>query len=230
MVEFPYAVFTAFGLGLLCTVHPCPLTLNIAAISYICGRSNGVIRSLLMGAAFIAGYVFSLTLLTVVVMFGIFSVPGIANRLQEIMGYFIGPLLVLAGMILCKLLPWSFSPTGAGGLGKIKKRNHWSYNGTFFMGAILAVTFCPASAAVFFGVFIPLTIKFESTLLLPLFFGLGSGLPLIVSTAAIAKGISVASRIRNKENLYRRISIFAGAVLIIIGISIILNRVFGYSL
>ncbi len=98
------------------------------------------------------------------------------------------------------------------------------------MGAILAVTFCPASAALFFGVFIPLTIKSESTLLLPLFFGSGAALPLIVAAAAIAKGISAARRIRDKEDLYRKISIFAGAVLIIIGIFITLNRVFGYSL
>ncbi len=226
MIEFWSVAFTAFGLGLLCTIHPCPLTVNIAAISYICGWSKGAIKTLLMGVTFISGYVLCLILLTVVVMYGIFSVPEIANRLQEIMGYLIGPLLVLAGMILCEILPWSLSPQRTGKFGNIKKRRNRGYGSTFILGVILAVTFCPASAAVFFGVFIPLTIKYESTLLLPLFFGLGASLPLIISTLLIVKGIAVANRIQKKENLYRKISIFAGAALIFIGIYITFDRVF----
>ena len=46
------------------------------------------------------------------------------------------------------------------------------------LGVLFALSFCPVSAALFFGSVLPLAVKFESSIWLPFCYGLGTALPL----------------------------------------------------
>ena len=59
---------------------------------------------------------------------------------------------------------------------------------------IFALTFCPGSAALFFGSFIPLAVKYESGILLPSLFGAGTALPVVVFAILIAAGTRAVGR------------------------------------
>ena len=50
------------------------------------------------------------------------------------------------------------------------------------MGILFAVSFCPVSAAIFFGSLIPLSIKQGSDILLPSLYGAGTALPVLALT------------------------------------------------
>ena len=50
------------------------------------------------------------------------------------------------------------------------------------MGFLFAMSFCPVSAALFFGIVIPLALKFQSRIFLPFLYGAGTAAPVIGST------------------------------------------------
>jgi cytochrome c biogenesis protein CcdA len=93
------------------------------------------------------------------------------------MRLFLGPVLILVGMILADLL--HLNRFYSGKIFLWLKKKQWSGIYALPMGAILALSFCPATAAIFFGILIPITIQHDQILLFPLIFSLGATLPLI---------------------------------------------------
>jgi threonine/homoserine/homoserine lactone efflux protein len=84
---------------------------------------------------------------------------------------------------------------------------------------LFALSFCPTSAALFFGSLIPLAIESKSVVVLPALYGLGTALPVFAFAVLIALGAkSVAAafkRLTALEVWARRIT---GAVFVGIGI------------
>jgi threonine/homoserine/homoserine lactone efflux protein len=68
------------------------------------------------------------------------------------------------------------------------------------MGAVFALSFCPVSAALYFGSLIPLALENRSALLLPSLYGIGTALPVVALSCALMGGIQAAS------HFYRRIT------------------------
>ena len=58
--------------------------------------------------------------------------------------------------------------------------------GSFFLGALFALAFCPYSGALFFGILIPMTLSAGEGLALPVVFSIGTGLPVILFAFVIA--------------------------------------------
>ena len=58
--------------------------------------------------------------------------------------------------------------------------------GALPLGILLALSFCPVSAWIFFGSLMPLAIKYHSPLLMPSLYGVGTALPALVFAALIA--------------------------------------------
>ena len=58
--------------------------------------------------------------------------------------------------------------------------------GSFFIGIIFALAFCPYSGALYFGMLIPMTISSIDGLYLPIIFAFGTGLPVILFTYLLA--------------------------------------------
>jgi cytochrome c biogenesis protein CcdA len=99
--------------------------------------------------------------------------------------------------------------------------------GAFPLGILFALSFCPSSAALFFGSLIPLTLKNESPILFPCLYGIGTGLPVLIFAVIIAFGV------KNISSIFRKVTVMefwtrkvTGVVFILIGIYYVLAHIF----
>jgi len=221
---------TACWLGILTSISPCPLATNIAAISYI---GKGVSKPRLVflsGFIYVAGRMLTYTALGALIVASIFSVPEIARMLQKNMNIFLGPILILAGLVLLKVIRFSLS-----GLSISEKMQNrvagYGVWGSGLLGIIFALSFCPISAALFFGSLIPLSIKHNSSFILPSLYGIGTGLPVIIFAFLFALGAKYVSSVFNKltqmELWARRIT---GIIFLLVGIYYSMIYIFNIAL
>jgi len=96
------------------------------------------------------------------------------------------------------------------------------------LGMAFALSFCPVSAALFFGSLIPLAAQHDSPVLLPTVYGIGTGLPAVGVALLIALGVKrlghVLDRVQVFERSARRVT---GVVFILVGVFEVLRGVFG---
>jgi len=102
MIEFAY--FTAFWLGILTAISPCPLATNIAAISFIGKHVHRRKRVFLSGLSYTIGRTFTYVFLGVAISSGLFALDQVSRFLQKYMNEIIGPAMILLGMILLGLI------------------------------------------------------------------------------------------------------------------------------
>ena len=213
---FAGAIWAAW-LGVLTSISPCPLATNIAAVSFI-GNDGTPRRIVSCGLAYAAGRMAAYLALAVVLVAGILSSSWMSNFLQHYMNRILGPILILTGMVLLELLSWN--PTGSGLGGRIRRRaEKGGVTGALILGTAFALSFCPVSAAIFFGSLIPLSLKHRSMFSFPLLFGAGTALPVLLFAGLIAFGARsigrVYDRLRQMERWGRRVT---GTVFILVGI------------
>ncbi|PIP31638.1 cytochrome C biogenesis protein, partial [bacterium (Candidatus Gribaldobacteria) CG23_combo_of_CG06-09_8_20_14_all_37_87_8] len=127
----------------------------------------------------------SYTILATLIYFGLSSFQ-VSNIFQGWGDKILGPVLIIIGLIMFGVIKINF---GKGGerIEKIKIRlAQKGFVGSFLLGAIFALAFCPYSGVLFFGALIPLVLKSAEGLLLPSIFALGTGLPVIIFSFIIA--------------------------------------------
>lgn len=223
-------ILSAIWLGILTSISPCPLATNITAISYL-GRDASSTRTVLFsGLFYIAGRTTSYLLLSALIVASFLSVPDVSHFLQKYMNKILGPVLILTGMFLLELLHLNIGISTEGEkLKRFTRRNR--YTGSLILGIVFALSFCPVSAALFFGGLLPLSIKFNSIFLLPALFGIGTALPVIAFALLIAVGTRHLSKIFDRITQFdfwmRKIT---GIIFIIIGIYLSLTHIFGIQL
>ena len=227
MDTFLLTAVSALWLGVLTSISPCPLATNIVAISFISRRVGSPRRVLLTGIFYTAGRTLTYVVLAVFVVASLLSVPRVANALQEHMNKALGPILVLSGMVLLELI--RVTPRGSG-IGEKMQARAAGYGvwGAGLLGIVFALSFCPVSAALFFGSLIPLSLKSGSSVVLPSLYGVGTALPVFAFAVVIALGTRWVSTAFNKltqmEVWARRLT---GAVFIAVGIYLSLVHIFG---
>lgn len=217
------ATLAAAWLGILSSVSPCPLAINVAAISYLLrGRKTG--RAFVGGAAlYILGRSAIMALVGFLVVRGVFAVPDLAFVLQKSMNRFLGPLFVLLGVFVLDLVPIHFPWTRK--LGKI--RFGQGLGSSFLMGVVFGLAPCPVTAALFFGALVPLAVEHASPALLPLVFGAGTALPVALAAGLGFLGVSVLARaLLSFSTLDRWLTFANGVIFIGLGIFYILTFVF----
>jgi cytochrome c biogenesis protein CcdA len=179
---------SAIWLGILTAISPCPLATNIAAISFI-GRQLGNDRGVLIsGLLYTAGRVLAYVVLGVGITAGVMVSGELSRFLQLYMNEILGPALILLGMILLEMIGSGISMNF---IRTEKLHKHAEKNGVILalpIGFVFALSFCPVSAGLFFGALIPLTLKSGGSFLLPLVYGIGTALPVIVFAFLIAFG------------------------------------------
>lgn len=217
----------ALWLGILTSISPCPLSTNIAAISYVGRRVEKTRCVLFSGLLYTLGRSLAYLAVGVLVTKGLLSIPGVSMFLQKYMNLFIGPLLLIVGILLLDLFRISF---GGGGVGSAMKKRIDSMGiwGAGILGLIFALAFCPTSAGLFFGGLIPLAVKSNSAVLLPVLYGVGTALPVIGFSLLLAFSTHLVGAFFNKltaiEIWVRRIT---AAVMILVGVILILKHNFG---
>jgi len=209
---------SALWLGILTSLSPCPLATNIAAVSFIGKQYRKTSVVVLSGVAYVLGRMAAYLGLGAVLIAGILSTPRLSGFLQKSMNKILGPVLILAGMALLDLL--RFPPSG-GGIGEKmrEKAGKGGIPGAGLLGILFALSFCPVSAALFFGSLIPLSVRSGSPVFYPLLFGFGTGIPVIAFAVMIAFGMrSIEAVFRGVTRVELWVRRITGAVFIVAGI------------
>lgn len=218
---------TALWLGVLTSISPCPLATNIAAISFIGRRLDSRPAVLLSGLLYTLGRVLAYVAIAAVIIAGLLAIPALSNWLQKYMHQLLGPLLVVAGMFLLDL--FALPRSGGGTTEALGKRAAQAGAiGALLLGLLFAVTFCPVSAALFFGSLVPLALEQRSPVLMPVVYGLGTALPVVVFAVIIAFSAQALGRVFNALTAFARwAKLVTGVVFILTGIYLTLHYVFG---
>lgn len=217
----------ALWLGVLTSISPCPLATNIAAISYIGKRVERPALVFWSGMFYTLGRTLAYTALGMLLVASLLSIPELSFFLQTNMNKILGPVLIIVGMFLLGLIPLNF---GGGGFGSsIKdKAQDWGIWGAGALGMLFALSFCPVSAALFFGSLIPLAVKFESGFVIPALYGVGTAVPVVAFALLLGVGIHSVSKwfqkITKVELWARRIT---GAIFILVGVYSSLAHIIG---
>jgi cytochrome c biogenesis protein CcdA len=217
----------AFSLGILTSISPCPLATNIAAVSYIGRRLGSPRQVLLSGILYTLGRTAAYLALGVLIAASILSMPAVSHALDKYMNRALGPILVVAGMFLLGLLGFS-APGPAMSAGVQKRVESGGLWGAALLGMLFALSFCPVSAALFFGSLVPLAVAHRSVFAIPAIYGVATGLPALVFAVLLATGAKRAGAAFNRlaaiERWARRVT---GAVFVVVGILYSLTYIFG---
>jgi cytochrome c biogenesis protein CcdA len=206
-----WPILSAWALGILTAISPCPLATNITATSYIARTLNGRNKVLLSGLLYTLGLAFTYTMIALIISLGA-SKFHIAKFFQGNGEKFVGPIMIIIGLIMLNVIKFNF-------LGKSDLKNKLvdkfkdrGLLGSFLLGALFAMAFCPYSGAMYFGMLIPMTIESEMGITLPLFFALGAGSLVLFFTVVIAFSIqklgAYFKRITQIEKVMRYIAAF----------------------
>jgi len=184
---------SAVLLGLLCSVSPCTMATNVAALAYVGRKASQRGYAVMTAVLYTLGRMFSYTVIGVLIVLVGLEVSGLSRFLQGAGVRVLGPLLIAVGILLLVIdrLPTLsgsgiFSRLGAkfGDLGML---------GGFPLGALFALAFCPYSGVLFFAVLIPLALKTTGGVVLPAVFAIGTGVPVLIFGALLSFGASRAT-------------------------------------
>ncbi len=225
---FLAAMGLALWFGIQTAVCPCPMATNIAAISFI-GRRVGSPRQVLLGGLLYSlGRTLTYVALAVLLLSTILANSDVSVFLQKYMTQILGPIVIVVAMFLLQTIRLgSFS--GPGVSQEMQKRlESLGIWGALAMGVLFAASFCPGPAIWFFGSLMPLAVKCNSTITLPLLYGVGTALPVVFLAVLIALS---AQRVGKAFNMISRFEWWArritGVVFLVVGIVFSLEYCFG---
>lgn len=214
-------VLTAFLLGLLTAISPCPLATNIAAIGYIGKDIEDRRRVFLNGLLYTAGRIVAYTVLGLVLiliirqgasMFGIQKFIGTWGELL------LGPALIVIGLLMLfdhrlNLPQFGFNGSNVEGL---KKHGGW---GAFLLGVLFAMAFCPTSGMFYFGMLIPMSATATLGYLLPAVFAFATALPVLVVAWLLAFSMQKVGKFYGRiKGIERLTTVIVGVLFVLIGL------------
>ncbi len=203
-------VITAFVLGLLTAVSPCPLATNITAIGFIGKDIENRHRIFINGLLYTLGRILTYTVLGFILIpilregASMFSVQKAVSKYGEIL---IAPLLIVIGIYMLDLIKLNIPKISVNGE-YVKKRTKGSW-GALFLGILFSLAFCPSSGIFFFGMLIPLSAAEAGGYLLPVVYAIATGLPVILVAWVLAYSVAglgkFYNRIQSFEKWFRKI-------------------------
>ena len=213
-------VLTAFLLGLLTAISPCPLATNIAAVGFIGRNIENKKRVFINGLLYTLGRVLSYTLLGVVLimilregssMFGIQKTIGTWGELL------IGPMLLIIGLFML----WGdrLNLPNFGFNGNAEGLARKGGVGALLIGVLFALAFCPTSGVFYFGMLIPMSATATAGYLLPAVFAVATAIPVLVVAWILAFSVQQMSSFYGRiKTVQKWLNIIVGILFIVIGI------------
>jgi cytochrome c-type biogenesis protein len=222
-------ILSAFWLGILTSISPCPLATNVAAISFVARNLGSPHKVLWSGILYSVGRMVVYIAIAVLAVVSLLSLPEVSFFLESNMHKIIGPILIIVGIVLLDVLPISFSTSFLSN--SIQARaGKWGIWGSGLLGVVFALTFCPLSAALFFGSLIPLAVDGKSAVLMPSVYGLGTALPVFGFALVMAFGVKSLGKFFEKltqiEKWARKVTAF---VFIAAGLYLLLKSILGFT-
>jgi len=200
-------LLSAFILGLLTAISPCPLATNITAIGFIGKELENRNRVFYSGLIYTVGRAISYTALALILYLGADQLK-FSGFFQQYGEKIIGPLLIVIGLVMLGIIKFNFLSTGKL-TERFQQKERKGYLDVLLLGIVFALAFCPYSGVLYFGMLIPLTITNASGLYLPIIYSIGTGIPVIIFAWLIAYTISgvggLFNKIRTFEIWFRRV-------------------------
>lgn len=216
-----WPVITAFTLGLLTAISPCPLATNITAIGFISRDIENRKRVFINGLLYTLGRVIVYTLLGMIIIpvlqegASMFAIQKGVSQWGEL---FIGPALIVAGVFMLWGNRLNLPKFGFRG-GDTKVKNLKGGIGSLMLGMLFALAFCPTSGVFYFGMLMPMAAISAGGYWLPVSFAIATSLPVICIAWILAyyvRGIGhFYNRMKSFEKWMKRIS---GILFISVGI------------
>lgn len=213
-------VITAFLLGLIVALHPCPLAANIAAMGYIAKDMGKGRRILVNGLFYTLGRMLAYSLLGIVLIAafrGSVDMQALGQWFGEWGERLLSPVLIIIGayFLLTKFLHRHEHCPKLPVLG-LHLQGH---AGSLVLGIFLALSFCPESAIVYFGMLMPLSAKADAGMFLPVVFSIATAIPTVLIAWVVAYGVSGTSIIREGMHAVQKwMSVIVGIAFIAAGV------------
>lgn len=180
--------------GLLTSISPCPLATNLAATAYLARRVDSRRRAVMGAVAYTLGRVGAYAAIAGLLALGAASAPAVSQNLQRWMAPLLGPVLVLTAMVLLGLIALPFQSSIAT-QDRAEKLATGGLMGEFALGFLFALSFCPVSAALFFGSLIPLAIGSDRIFAPVIVYGIGTAAPVAGFALLMVFSAHAASRL-----------------------------------
>lgn len=213
-------ILTAFLLGLLTALSPCPLATNIAAIGFIGKSINNRNRIFFNGLLYTLGRVVAYTLLGMVLIAllksgsSLFGVQKFIGKYGEMI---LGPALLLIGLYMLfggKLRLPSFGFRGSGE--NLTSKGGW---GVFLLGVLFSLAFCPTSGVFYFGMLIPMSATVTMGYLLPILFAIATSLPVLIVAWVLAFSAGQIGKVYGRmQSIQKLLNVAVGILFVLIGI------------
>lgn len=211
---------TAFLLGLLTAISPCPLATNIAAIGFIGKDIENRRRIFRNGLLYTLGRVVAYTVLGIVLILilkegaSLFGIQQFIGKYGELI---LGPALLLIGVFMLlgnklRLPSFGFNGSGEG----LARKGGW---GALLLGMLFALAFCPTSGVFYFGILIPMSATAAAGYLLPALFAVATALPVLMVAWILAFSVQHISSFYGKiQAVQKWLNRIVGGLFVIIGI------------
>lgn len=217
-------VITAFLLGLLTALSPCPLATNITAIGFISKDIQSRHRIFWNGILYTCGRIITYMAIGLILIpilregASIFAIQKAIGKYGEMV---IAPALIMVGLFLLwggklNLPKFGFKGNNQANSQNLKSKGSW---GALLLGVLFSLAFCPSSGIFYFGMLIPMAAAETGGLLLPVVFALATGLPVMVVAWILAYSVAGLGRFYQRMQIFQRwINIIIGLLFIAVGI------------
>ena len=197
-------IFTAFILGLLTAVSPCPLATNITAIGYISKDIESRHRIFWGGILYTLGRVIAYTALGVVLISilregaSMFAIQKAVSRYGEML---VAPALILVGLFMLFGNRLNLPKFGFSGGGNWKRKGG---TGALLLGVLFSLAFCPTSGVFYFGMLIPMSAAEAGGYLLPAVYAVATCLPVIIVAWILAYSVAGLGKFYNRVQVFQK--------------------------
>jgi sulfite exporter TauE/SafE len=193
-------LYSAFILGLMMAISPCPLAMNITAIGFIGRDLENRHRVFYNGLIYTLGHAISYTAIGLLFYFGA-SQFGLSSFFQNWGEKLMGPMLLLIGLVMLGI--FKLNIPGSGWIKqKMEDRDNSGFRGALLLGMAFALAFCPYSGVLYFGMLIPMTISSVSGLYLPVVFAIATCVPVIFFSWLIAFSLGSLGKFYNNLKVF----------------------------
>ena len=211
---------TAFILGILTAVSPCPLATNITAIGFISKDIENHHRIFINGLLYTFGRIVSYTVLGFILIpilregASMFMVQKAVSKYGEML---IAPALIIIGIFMLDVIKLNLPKINIGGE-SLKKRSKGGW-GAMLLGILFVLAFCPTSGVFYFGMLIPMSATTSAGYLLPIIFAVATAIPVLAVAWLLAFSVQQMGNFYGKiQKVQKWANLIVGVVFIIIGI------------
>lgn len=213
-------MLTAFALGLLTAISPCPLATNIAAIGFIGKNIENRQRIFFNGFLYTLGRIIAYSVLGIILITilnegaSVFGLQKVIGKWSELL---LGPILIIIGLFMLLGHKLNLSKLNIGENSENFARKGGS--GALLIGILFAFAFCPTSGVFYFGMLIPMSVSVNNGWILPSVFAIATAIPVLIVAWVLAFSAEKIGKLYGRiHNIQKWLTISTGLLFIVIGL------------